>query len=301
LASSLAEPYATGTPLPPTGPPRFIMAGRSPIAHYEGRAKEPSGHTLVRPAVHDAATGKLIAEVPLPPGVTTSWQYVAAARDNRTFAVSTLTRPGGKVRYIVVRLDDHGRAAKTLLVPGDVDHAYKVALSADGSRLAFANFDRVSIVDVVTGQRRDWNSSSNMISGLAWSPDGRRLAFAASRHGLGVLDPARPETDLIAASTIVKPHDGMPHLSSVAYSADGRSLIYSQGHEIATIPAGGGGQSRTLVRLKLPGGGMLQRFALEGTGRYALATHGPWLIRVDLEKGTARTLRDPGDFGQPAW
>ncbi|MEV4160986.1 hypothetical protein [Nonomuraea dietziae] len=41
------------------------------------------------------------------------------------------------------------------------------------------------------------------LPGLAWAPDGRRLALVGSGWGLGVLDAAVPGSDLLAAARLV--------------------------------------------------------------------------------------------------
>ncbi|WP_345146560.1 hypothetical protein [Nonomuraea rubra] len=77
MATSLAEPMATGAPLPATGPPRFFVSARTPLARFTGTSKTAT-ITPVPPAVHDAATGAFLANIPLPPGLDGTSHRLAA-------------------------------------------------------------------------------------------------------------------------------------------------------------------------------------------------------------------------------
>ncbi|NUR90952.1 MAG: hypothetical protein HOY71_43340, partial [Nonomuraea sp.] len=116
LASSLAEPVATGTPLVANGPPRFFVTARTPVFHDVPGTKTATA-TPVRAVVNDAATGAYVADVPLPPGVASSWHLVAAAPDNRTFALAGWTGLGRSLRFYRVRLDENGKPGEPELVP----------------------------------------------------------------------------------------------------------------------------------------------------------------------------------------
>lgn len=296
LASSLAVPMATAAPLAGTGPPRFFVSARVPIARFSERSKTPIG-TPVPPSVNDARTGRFIAAVPLPPGIESSWKLAAAAPDNRTFLLSGTCGQESGVRFFRVRLDENGRPGTPELVPdsgGCVPGTLPVlTLSHDGTRFAFADTlvggTIVSVVEIATGARRDWFAGNIPVTGLSWAPDGRRIAVAVHNWGLGVMDLAAPGPDLLASTRLVRPMKGFP-LESVAYTPDGGFLIYSAGHDIERIPVGGG-TPVVLARLSPPKNASLTiRFDLDGTGRYLLYTHDWRLYRADLHDGSTSSV-----------
>ncbi|MEU4405342.1 hypothetical protein AB0F88_12495 [Streptosporangium sp. NPDC023963] len=317
METSLALPAATSPPLPPTGPPRFFLAAGVPIARFPERSKTAT-FTPVRPTVHDAATGALLASVRLPPGVRSSWQLLAAAPDNRTFVLSGWTGPDSPIRFFRVTLAEDGQPGDPMPVPGlrsdRLGPGYALALSPDATRLVYAKAAsggvRVSVVELATGRRRDWSTGAFFtVSGLSWAPDGRRIALAAGNWGLGVLDLDRPGSDLLAATRLVRPHRGLPPLHSVAYTPDGGALVYSAGHAIERVPVDGGQAPRLLAQVKLPPTASLSLpFSLDGTGRYLLYVHRRQSFRIDLTDGSTTPLpkrigERPGRGGSPnaAW
>ncbi|MEU4573470.1 hypothetical protein [Nonomuraea sp. NPDC023979] len=302
LVSSLAEASATGAALPVTGPPRFFVAANLPAARFPEGSKE-AVITPVPPSVHDAATGRFIAAVPLPPGVESSWKLGAAAPDNRTFLFSG-TSPAG-TRFFRVRLGDDGRPGAPELVPDTGARVPGVvpalALSHDGSRFAFADLvpggSVVSVVEVTTGRRRDWHSGDALVTGLSWAPDGRSLAVVSSPQGLGVLDLTSPETDLFAATRILRPASRVPPMTSVAYTPDGAALVYAVGYAVERIPADGGVPALLAKPEPPKGASLAMRFDVDGTGRHLLFTHAWRMHRLDLRDGTTSSVRiDRGDL-----
>ncbi|WP_449062446.1 WD40 repeat domain-containing protein [Planomonospora algeriensis] len=303
LVTSLASPMATSTPLPATGPPRFVVTARAPFARAVPGSKDYT-QIPVRPAVHDAATGRFLTEIPLPPGVPSAWQRLAAAPDNRTFALAGWTGPDAPLRLFLVTLDDDGRPGEPVVVPGPDDGLraplLDLALSRDGTRLAYAvptrGGTRVSVVDTATGQRRDWvTTTPGLIAGLSWAPDGRQVAMTLSNWGVGVIDLADQGTDLLAAARLVRPGKGLPLLGSVAYTPDGGSLVYAAGHAIERVPAGAGAQPEVIARTDPPEGASLSlRFSLDGTGRHLLHLYRWQGYRVDLTDGSTTPVRIRG-------
>nr|BFE81074.1 hypothetical protein GCM10020093_036750 [Planobispora longispora] len=224
-----------------------------------------------------------------------SWQLLAAAPDNRTFVLSGWTGPDSPIRLFRVTLGDDGRPGAPVPVPGFEGDAsapgHALAVSPDGTRIAYATTvvgggAKVSVVDVATGLRRDWSTRvSPVVSGLSWAPDGRRIALVVMGWGVGVLDLERQDTDLLAAARLVRPAGGVPLLHSVAYT-HGDVLVYSAGHTIERVPAGGG-EPQTLARVPMPpGASATLRFSLDGTGGHLLCTHGWQGFRVDLADGS---------------
>ncbi|MEV4373761.1 hypothetical protein AB0J71_42360 [Nonomuraea sp. NPDC049637] len=301
-ATSLAEPMATGRPLTATGPPRFFVTARTPIFSFTDSSKTAHA-TPVPPAVNDAVTGAFVAAVPLPPGVRSSWHLVAAAPDNRTFVLAGWTGLDTPLRLFRIRLDEKGRPGEPELVPDlepEPDQVTAMALSQDATRLAYTvtlvgGGTKVAVLDLATGRRRDWvTRESTAVMGLAWAPDGRRLAMAMLPSGVKVLDLGNKGSDLIAASRPVRPDRADRAVwipQSVAFTPDGGALLYSAGHDVERVPVAGG-RPQVVARLTLPRGASLGlRFSIDGTGRQLLYTDGWRARRVDLADGSTTSVR----------
>ncbi|WP_433258177.1 WD40 repeat domain-containing protein [Streptosporangium sp. CA-135522] len=319
MATSLAEPMATGAPLTATGPPRFFVSARTPLAHFPGRSKT-AVFTAVPPAVHNAETGAFIANIPLPPGIASSWHLVAAARDNRTFAIAGWTEPKNPdIRFFLVRLGEDGRPEKPVAVtqtdPDDLTLVYDLALSADGTRLAYTTpliggGAKISVLDVATGRRRDWKTlTHSMATGLSWAPDGRSLAYVLGGRAIALLDLARLGTDPDgAASRIIKTATGAMPIESLAHTPDGSTLIYASGHTVERVPLAGG-PAQVLARPDLPPGASLSlRFSVDGTGEHLLYVHKWRAYRAGLADGAVTSVpitvdERPGEGDSPraAW
>ncbi|GAA3690376.1 hypothetical protein GCM10022224_064770 [Nonomuraea antimicrobica] len=300
-ATSLTDPTATGTPLAATGEPRFFVSARGPLTHFADDSKT-AAFTPVPPAVHDAETGAFVANIPLPPGVASSWHLVAAARDNRTFAVAGWTEPKDPaIRFFLVRLGEDGRPGKPMAVtqtdPDDFTAVHDLALSADGTRLAYATpliggGAKISLLDVATGRRLDWTTMSHsLVYGLSWAPDGRSLAYVLGGRAVAVLDLARLGAGAGGeASRIVKDVAGTMPIESVAHTPDGSALVYASGHTVERVPVAGG-PSQVLARPEPPPGASLSlRFSVDGTGRHLMYAHDWRAYRVDLTGGAVTSM-----------
>ncbi|MER5647604.1 hypothetical protein [Streptosporangium sp. NPDC002524] len=321
MATSLAEPMATGAPLTATGPPRFFVSARTPLARFPGRSKT-AVLTPVPPAVHDAETGAFVANVPLPPGIESSWHLVDAAPDNRTFAIAGWTESATpRIRFFLIRLGEDGRPGKPVAVPqtdpDDLTLVYDLALSADGTRLAYATpliggGAKISVLDVATGRRLDWKTLTHLgVSGLSWAPDGRSLAYVLRNRSIALLDLTRLGVDPDdTVSRIVKNTTGdLPFaLESVAHTADGGALIYSSGHTVERVPLAGG-PAQVLARPELPPDASLTlRFSVDGTGEHLLYVHRWRAYRAGLADGAITSVpitvdEHPGKGGsvRAAW
>lgn len=296
MATSLTEPMATGAPLAATGAPRFFVSARTPLTRFPGGSKT-AVFTPVPPAVHNAETGAFVANIPLPPGIESSWHLVDAAPDNRTFAIAGWTESTNpRIRFFVVRLGEDGRPGKPVAVtqtdPDNLTLVNDLALSADGTRLAYATpliggGAKISVLDVATGRRLDWKTSTHStVSGLSWAPDGRSLAYVPGGRAIALLDLARLGTDLDGAtSRIVKNATGVLPFESVAHTPDGSALIYASGHTVERVPLAGG-PAQVLARPELPTGASLSlRFSVDGTGEHLLYVHRWRAYRAGLADG----------------
>lgn len=294
-ATSLTEPMAAGAPLAATGPPRFFVSARTPIAHFPGDSKT-AVVTPVPPAVHDAGTGAFVANIVLPPGIESSWHLVAAARDNRTFGIAGWTGSSNpRIRFFLVRLGEDGRPGEPVAVPqadpDDLTVVHDLALSDDGTRLAYSTpliggGAKISVLDVSTGRRRDWTAAHLMVKGLSWAPDGRSIAYVDGRS-IALLDLARPDA---TSSRIIKTAPGTLPIESVAHTPDGAALIYASGHTVERISLAGG-PARVLARPELPDDASLSlRFSVDGTGEHLLHVHGWRAYRIRLADGAVTSM-----------
>ncbi|WP_143653404.1 WD40 repeat domain-containing protein [Streptosporangium subroseum] len=305
--------------MPATGPPRFIVIARTPIARFIPANSKTATFTPVRPSVQDAKTGKFLFDIPLPPGVKSSWQVLAAAPDNRTFVLSGWTGPDSPIRFFRIHLDEKGRPGEPALIPGfDTDGlspGYVMALSPDGTRLALSatvigGGVNVSVVDLSTGHRREWSTSQpGMVLSLAWAPNGHDLALASSRGGLRILDVRRPGPELFGATRLVKAVEGFWPLGSVAYAPDGKTLVYAVRSAIERISITGEEPPQVLAQLDRPATASLTVvFSLDGTGRHLLYVEGWRSFQLDLVSGRVTGLpilvgehQKKGGSPQAAW
>ncbi|MEV4357341.1 hypothetical protein [Nonomuraea sp. NPDC049625] len=318
-ATSLTDPMATGAPLPSTGRPRYFVSARTPLVHFPGNSKT-GVFTSVPPAVHNAETGAFIANIPLPPGISSSWHLVAAARDNRTFAIAGWTEPKNPdILFFLVRLGEDGRPGKPVAVtqtdPDDLRAVYDLALSADGTRLAYATpliggGAKISILDVATGRRRDWKTMTHpMLSSLSWAPDGRSIAYLLGRRAIASLDLTRLAADPNGTTyQIIKNATGATPIESLAHTPDGSALIYASGHTVERVPVTGG-PAQVLARPELPHDASLSlRFSVDGTGEHLLYVHEWRAYQVGLADGAVTSVpitvdERPGEGDSPraAW
>jgi hypothetical protein len=103
-------------------------------------------------------------------------------------------------------------------LPGNAGELYQVAFDPAGDRLALAELGRVTLWDTVEGSRLLALRHDSSVTGLAWSPDGKRLACVGWDRTLTVWDPASGQETLSLPA-----HEN--HLSSVAWAPDGKRLV----------------------------------------------------------------------------
>jgi WD40 repeat protein len=192
-------------------------AERRRLAAHAGKAQavawSPDGRWLVsggsdrRVKVWDAETGREVRSL-----------------DGHTEAVlSVAWEPGG--RWLAssswdhtARLWDAHTGALLHVLPGNTGELYQVAFDPAGDRLALAESGRVTLWDTVEGSRLLALRHDSSVTGLAWSPDGKRLACAGWDRTLTVWDPASGQETLSLPA-----HEN--HLSSVAWAPDGKRLL----------------------------------------------------------------------------
>ncbi|MFI6927157.1 WD40 repeat domain-containing protein [Nonomuraea spiralis] len=304
--TSLAEPMATGTPLPASGSPRFFVTVGAPYVapgpFPPGQSPSASGAPAqLPPVVNDAATGAFVAPVPRPKGGPSGWELVAAAPDNRTFALAGGIL-GKSFRFFLVRLEENGQPGEPRLVPEaepEPEQVVALALSHDGTRLAYAcdlaeGGTKVTVLDVATGRRRDWTTFGKLVD-VAWAPDGRSLATVGNGWGIGLLDLAAGGTDLRKASRLLRSYTEVPLPRSIAFTPDGRALLYTAGSNVNRLSVDGGEPER-VAQAAVPAGARADlRLSVDGSGRHLLYTHDWRAYRVDLADGSATSA--PIDIG----
>jgi WD40 repeat protein/DNA-binding SARP family transcriptional activator len=187
------------------------------------------------------------------------------------------------------------RVGKLAVVGG---WANAVAFSPDGRTVAAADADgTVVLFDVATHARvgrplRPPHGpiplpyQSRVISGIAFSPDGRLLATAGNDGSMVLWDLAR-------RAPIGPPLDPGGSVTAVAFSPDGRTLAWGMGDKVllTRVPAG-----NMLYQLAAPGPG-LRSFV----GAFAFSPDGKLLAVASLN-GKVQ-LWDPhtGEVRSPAW
>ncbi|EHN12399.1 Acylaminoacyl-peptidase [Patulibacter medicamentivorans] len=163
-----------------------------------------------------------------------------------------------------------------------------VALSPDGDRVAYVVADpprpgaapATTLVVAATGDGREQRvGTDDGIHDLpTWSPDGRRLAFAADHDGSGLLRLLLREPD----ATVRPVGEVAGSVEQLRWSADGRAILV-----LAADP----GSDRAGAR-----GGTAIGSSADGTGPLVRRPGERWrrLHLVDVESGRTRVVGPPG-------
>jgi dipeptidyl aminopeptidase/acylaminoacyl peptidase len=139
---------------------------------------------------------------------------------------------GGKTALWLSRFSWFDRKGKKLGTAGEPEaYSYTdLALSPDGTRLAATRIDPkvaggeggVWLLDLIRGVSTRFTFDISPDSAPVWSPDGRRVAFAAFRAGNGIYQKATngsgKEQELVRATGDLRSDD---------WSRDGRFLLYT--------------------------------------------------------------------------
>ena len=152
------------------------------------------GKNPAEAVVHATATGAVLAVVPPLAGHTVV--RVTAAASGRTFVLTeepwTAAGRAGTARsaLAILFLTTAGRVLGTgplqYTAAGDAS-LLALALSADGSRLAFASqpatsrneptLTNVTVLKLAGGASRTWSATGDLLGLVSWTADGKKLAF----------------------------------------------------------------------------------------------------------------------------
>ena len=207
---------------------------------------------------------------------------------------------GARQTTEIVGLD--GTVQRT--IPGLPPNAYGLAVSPDGSQVAFADGPleeaRIGII-AIDGSHSRWLTTTGLNADMpAWSPDGTKLAFVATATGssngrdLYVID---ADGSNLRQLTSDAASEDQPN-----WSPDGSTIMYRSGskrefnndQEIWTIPADGGSPTR-LTHDQIPD----EEPAWSPTGRTIVYVHGTDVWSMGANGSSAhRVMR--GAFA-PRW
>jgi RNA polymerase sigma factor (sigma-70 family) len=284
-----------------SGRTRLEFAGRKPAGFFP--AVSPDGKTVVtwdekgHTFLWDVTTGKNVRELPTGPPVYRDLEF---SPDGKLLAVADC----GDVQVWETAGDGERPVFKA------AGHFRAVAFSPDGKRLAAGGLgdDRaVRVWDLATGKETvKLPGHVSQVKGLAFSPDGKLLASCSGNDGVragpdgdtvrevqvedpqpGVKTAQPPDKstvrlwDLQAGKPLWRVTGGHPDISTVAFLADGKTLLTGGGPNVDAWDAATGKHLRTLGG-SYPG---LGRLSLSPDTK-TLALPGDRIILVSTADGT---------------
>jgi WD40 repeat protein/serine/threonine protein kinase len=242
------------------------------------RLASASGDKTVR--VWDAASGEQVRALT---GHTAAVQGVAFSPDGRRLASASHDK--------TVRVWDAATGQEVLALRGHTGAVFGVAFSPDGRRLASSGGgwdDRkkqytgceVRVWDAATGQEvRALTGHTRLVLGVAFSPDGRRLASASEDGTVRVWDAASG-----AQVHALRGHTGP--VQSVAFSPDGRRLASASGDRTVRVWDAATGQEVLALRGHTD---FVLGVAFSPDGRLLASASGDKTVRVwDAASGQGR-------------
>jgi hypothetical protein len=271
LAGSAVFRGPASTAGPGAGMPRFYVV--------------VTGTPNLSAVVHDSRTGRMVSTIPLP-GRPAGGPWIAAAGDDRTFAVPLTEGPHGSLtKLAVLRISaagtEQGLNLLRVRLPARATIS-GIALAPGGGKVALAlKLDSVTprhatgeimVFSLATGAARAWTTRvvHGSILDLVWTEGGRYLGFFWERAFVveagqppgqeRLLDTTAPGSDLLASRVIATATKaGIGFLSEALLFADGHGMIALGLRPQALAPP----QfllSATLARLAVPGGRVIRRY-----------------------------------------
>lgn len=198
-------------------------------------------------------------------------------------AAANVTQAGGSIVYVQVpppplRLltwyDLAGRALSTVGEPAPYESVF---VSPDGTR-AVVQMDgsQLWLVDLATGVRSPFHvGPGRRGENVAWSSDGRRVAFRDPSTGLAVVQRVDGTGPTVTLGTLDANAAWVPH----SWTPDGQSVILHiyqgvRGFDLAVMAADGSSEPRRLIETP----------AQESQG--SVSPDGRWLVYLSNESGT---------------
>jgi len=124
----------------------------------------------------------------------------------------------GAQRAVVVSLDGSIRRTISVVPP----LAYGLALSPNGATIAYVEAGSIGVVDIAGGTPQILTPASYTATEPVWSPDGREIAFSATRNGNQDLYLMNADGTNIRRLTTSPATDEWP-----SFSPDGTTVVYS--------------------------------------------------------------------------
>jgi hypothetical protein len=234
------------------------------VTAYQSFVGSAPSHVVTMAAVHDSATGALLATVSLPTLTDaqggTEGASITAAGDDRTFVITEQSDAPKVVKFYRLRLAANGRSATLsalrLSVPGYLS-LDSVALSPDGTRLALGvqhcsnqtcPYTGIRVVTIATGAASTWITRVNGAPfDVSWAGD-QRVAFEwqsgvrapapGQQTGYRLLSVTGTGRNLLAARAIASPPpEPTQYTPAALVTPDGNLVITST---VQNIPDGPG-------------------------------------------------------------
>jgi hypothetical protein len=229
-ATRRPAPGPASAPLPflADGLPAYFVEYPISDSFPPGSPGFPGGRTV---RVVATATGKVAATVTLPGYITA----VAASR-GAFFAAAV---KDNLARFYEIRLNDSRTATTVTELPIRPARSPRVpmAVSPDGTKLAYATHVALVVASTTGGSQREWRpprqDSQAWIDNMSWLADGRTLAFnwapsqgTISAEYLRLLDTEAPGSDLMASKRVLPSvYDAHQLLSESMLSPDGQVVV----------------------------------------------------------------------------
>ena len=254
----------------PAGPmPRYYVTA------YQSFVGVAAAHVVTYAAVHDSATGKLLARVTLPTLIDarggTEGPSITAAGDDRTFVITEQSDTPKVVKFYGLHLAANGRSVKLsalrVTVPGYLS-LDGVALSPDGTRLALGvqhcnnqtcPYTGIRVVKIATGAASTWVTRANGAAfNVSWAGN-EHLAFEwqagvrnpapGQQTGYRLLSLTGAGRNLAAARPIASPRpEPTQYMPAALVTPDGNLVITST---VQNIPDGHGGDTAVAKIIEL--------------------------------------------------
>jgi WD40 repeat protein len=229
-----------------------------------------SGNTI---NIRNLATGKVVMRLkdiaPAVPRIWSSINAVALSLDGRRVAVAAL----GQVTVWDV-------ATKKRITQRDYDsEVWRIAFSPKGNLLGVGEDNgRVTVWDIENKEAQKLSPirHPNRITGIAFSPDGNRIATSSGElEAPGQQLPGEHRISNVRHETTV---------SRVAHAHQVRFILFSpNGRRIATITGGIFSRRGEVTVWDVEGGAKLSTFAVEGSNdSVAFSQDGEWITGVGL-------------------